>query len=203
MQAWNLLQQLQPELLVLDVELPRLDGITLLQRMYAAGYHPAVVVVSRMLSDYAMETLLQMGIDYFVRKPCQARDVAIRAEDILRYHRRHSLPQEEDITAMLKELGIPMHLHGAKYLPLAITMTAKNPTQYITKELYPAVGKQFGVSGESVERCIRNAVQQGWNSGNHAAWAQYFSEKTGSTKQPNNGMFIARMVEILKIRMGK
>lgn len=204
MQVWNLIVKLKPDLLVLDIELPGLDGITLMQRMYAAGYNPAVMVVSRMLSDYAVDTLIQMGVGYLIRKPCDPHVAAIRAEELLRHHVQISQQMIEDIFAVMRELGIPTRLHGAKYLPWAITLMANNPNQYITKELYPSVGKRFGVDGSNVERSIRNAVIKGWNSGREEIWKKYFGDESdGVPKRPNNALFIARMVEILKNKPGK
>lgn len=198
-QAWNLIMKLQPDLLVLDIEMPGLDGITLLQRMYAEGCNPAVMVVSRMLSDYTVDTLVQMGIGYLVRKPCDVRIVATRAEELLEYHVHNARQRLEDICAILKELGIPLHLRGGKYLPQAIIRMAYDPSQFMTKELYPSVGKRFGTCGARVERCIRNVVEKGWKSGNNDAWKRYFgTEPDTSSKGPNNTEFMTQIVEILK-----
>ena len=197
-QAWNLVTTMEPELLVLDMELPGMDGITFLKQMYSAGYHPAVIVVARLLSDYAIDTLGEMGVKYLMRKPCKPQNVADRAEDILCHRYKHDKRIHEGTLRIMEELGIPSHLHGAKYLPVAAALMNRNPSQYITKELYPAVGKRFNTDGNRVERSIRHAIAQGFDSGRQDAWIAYFGQTPeGAPVRPKNAAFILRIVELL------
>ncbi len=198
-QAWDMLVRFQPDLLVLDVELPEIDGITLLRQMYVAGYNPAVLVVSRTLTDYAVDTLIGMEIGYIMRKPCDVKHAAQRAEDILLYHSEKGKQLQTCIADILDELGIPLHLSGAKYLISAVMEMEKNPHQFMTKELYPAVGKRFGTIGTRVERNIRSAVEAGWHKGRADVWRVHFGEDPeGLPHCPNNTEIITHLVQIIK-----
>lgn len=201
-QAWELFIQFQPDLLVMDLELPEMDGITLLRRIQDAGYSPAVITVARWLSDYAVDTLIQMKSGYILRKPCKPKVVAEQVEKLLQYHALKESPVRTQIAALLREFCIPTHYDGSRYLISAILLMAQDPSQYITKELYPSVGKEHGLDGGRVERCIRHAIEIGWNNGGQLMWEQHFGAKAENTgKKPRNADFIRAITELLKSRL--
>ena len=96
----------------------------------------------------------------------------------------------------LLELGIPVNRVGFQYLCIAVPAYAKDSMQSLTKELYPAIGRQFGYpNGYAVERAIRNVIVEAWEHGNADAWVQYFPR---CDKAPSNSLFIATLAERLK-----
>jgi DNA-binding NarL/FixJ family response regulator len=202
LQAWELFRKLRPELLIIDLELPEMDGMTLLHRISSTGSRLAVIVLGRMLSDYAVDSLIALKVAYILRKPCKIQNVAEQAMALLRYQSLNGSPVQTAIKSILCDFGIPCDLSGGKYLLRAVMLMAQNPSQYITKELYPAVGKPFGKSGEQVERSIRNAVEKGLKNGDPLVWAAYFGANSdGLPKKPKNGDFIVKVMEILKNKL--
>lgn len=198
-QVWEIFRQFQPDILVIDLELPEMDGMTLLRRIYAGGFRPAVIVIARLLSDYAVDTLIQMKVSYILRKPCKPQIVAEQVDSLLAYESLEVSPVRTKIANLLREFSIPDHLDGNKYLISATIQIMQNPSQYITKELYPSVGKEYGLDGGRVERCIRHAIEIGWQNGGRSVWEQYFNVKPEvSLKKPKNADFIRAMVEMLK-----
>ena len=201
-QAWDLFQRMQPDLIVIDLELPQIDGITLLRWITSAGFRPAVIVMARFISDYAVDTLMQMKVGYLMRKPCNVQVVAEQIEELLRYRLLDESPVQTAIREILRDFGIPCDLDGGKYLLPAIMLMAQNPSQYMTKELYPTVGKMYGKTGAQIERSIRNAIEKGWLHGNPSIWKHCFgTEEDGLVKRPNNGVFINKMVELLRTKL--
>lgn len=197
--AWSLLQKMRPDLLVLDLELSQIDGVSLLHRMRSGGFNPAVLVIARLISDYTVDVLSQMKVDYLLRKPCKAGVAAERAKALLQYYIRKGAPEPAAIAAALDALGIPSKLRGSKYLVEAVTLMAKDPSQCITKELYPAIGKKFGIDGSRVERCIRTAIAKGWENGNRAVWEKYLdADARGVMERPSNTAFIVCLVKTMK-----
>lgn len=96
----------------------------------------------------------------------------------------------------LIELGIPINRVGFQYLCIAIPAYAKDSMQSLTKELYPAIGIQFGYpNGYAVERAIRNVIVEAWEHGSADTWAQCFP---WCSKAPSNSLFIATLAERLK-----
>ncbi len=193
---------MHPDLLVIDLELPGIDGMTLLRRIQAAGPSPEVIVMGRLMSDYAVDTLLNMKVAYLVRKPCNVQAVAEHAMELLRYHAQKESPVQAAVRDILMDLGICVHQAGGKYLLRAVILMAQNPSQYITKELYPAAGKAYGKSGQVVERGIRNAIEKAWLGCDPKAWSECFgTDENGRPMKPQNREFILKMVELLRRKL--
>jgi response regulator NasT len=77
--------ELRPDLIVLDVKMPRLDGVEAARRILAA-YHVPIV----MLTAYGYGELISRGLDAgvvgFVVKPFGERDLLDALRDALREH---------------------------------------------------------------------------------------------------------------------
>ena len=97
--------------------------------------------------------------------------------------------------------GLPAHLQGFNFAKDAVILSIKKPNslQHLTKELYPEIGKKYGVSGSIVERSIRSSIDYAYDSEslyglNDLLNIQFF---TGKNK-PSNGYYIALIAEIVK-----
>ncbi len=68
--AWQKIQQLRPDVITLDVEMPRMDGLTFLARLMRADPRP-VLMVSSLTERGCATTLraLELGAVDFVQKP--------------------------------------------------------------------------------------------------------------------------------------
>lgn len=201
LQAWELFQKLQPDLVLVDLELREMDGITLLRRIHEAGFRPAVIVSGRIVSDYAVDTLIRMKVSYLLRKPCKIQNIAEHVVELLRLRSQEESTVQTAIKEILREFGI-RDLSGGKYLLLSVILMAQNPSQYMTKELYPSVGKAFGKTGGQVERSIRSAIEKGLAEGEQSVWIRHFgADHLGMPIKPRNGDFIIKVLEILKTRL--
>ena len=61
-EALSLLRSFVPDVLVLDLMLPALDGISLLQSAVGAGLCPMVLVTSRFYNDYILGVLAELSV---------------------------------------------------------------------------------------------------------------------------------------------
>ena len=102
---------------------------------------------------------------------------------------------------LLKELGVPKKLQGYRYVAQAITLVAQEPALALalTKRVYPAIAKKYGVSAFAVERAIRYAVEQACSRCDIELLSRYF----GNTADPRrgkltNGEFIVEMAHLLR-----
>jgi two-component system chemotaxis response regulator CheB len=79
--ARDKIKSLQPDVLTLDVEMPRMDGITFLEKLMAARPMP-VVMVSSMTKAHCDITIraLEIGAVDFVQKPTNAFDSSFQNE---------------------------------------------------------------------------------------------------------------------------
>lgn len=195
--GWELMQGFLPDMVILDVMLPGMDGISLLRHCAMQGITPMVVVATRLCSDYVISTLSQLGVSYIIPKPCLPENVAGCLEHI---HELSPILQKQnqppEIDRILLRLGISRKLSGSRYLTHAIRYFSLNPAQMLTKELYGAVGQQFHASASQVERSIRTAISRAWESRDERVWQRYFpTGADGLVRRPTNGEFISRLGE--------
>ena len=201
-QARMLLGSFRPDVLVLDMMLVGMDGISLLHWAIGAGHCPTVLATTRFVSDYILESAERFGISYIMVKPCDIRAVAARIGDLsTRIHppRQPQADARTQVTGLLLTLGVPVKLRGYAYLREAILVMARNTGQSITKELYPAVAEICGCASVHVERSIRSAISAAWEVRDETVWKLYFPPD-GDEKipRPTNGAFILRMASCLE-----
>lgn len=207
MEALQEIIKTQPDLMVMDVMLPGLDGFGLLRQMQKRKMKmPHVIVVSAFCGERTIAEAMELGVSYFLPKPCSA--------DSLLEHMRHACREEEKapalpqlesrVTAVIHEIGVPAHIKGYQYLREAI-MIAVNDMDVInavTKILYPEVAKRFATTPSRVERAIRHAIEVAWDRGDLETLQKYFGYTVNSTKgKPTNSEFIAMIADRLQLQM--
>lgn len=74
-----------PALTLLDVVLPRIDGIQVLERVRSCGKHPIIMLTGR-THEADRLLALDMGADDYVCKPFSPREVVARIQTVLRRH---------------------------------------------------------------------------------------------------------------------
>ena len=200
-QTLQMLRSFLPDILVLDLMLPGLDSITLLQRTVESGIRPMVLATTRYVSDYILEAAERFGIGYIMVKPC---DVGATIARIMDLSRRIKTPvfsspdPRTEVSNTLLRLGISTKLRGYAYLRECILLMAKDPCQSVTKELYPAAAVQFGASAVQVERSVRSAIAAAWSRQDRQVWQLYFAaDEGGVIPRPTNAAFISRLAEML------
>ena len=83
---WTALQTQQPELVVLDVMLPGIDGVELLKRMKAseALQHIPVIMATAKGTEYDKIQSLDLGADDYLVKPFGIMEMVSRVKAVLR-----------------------------------------------------------------------------------------------------------------------
>ena len=109
---------------------------------------------------------------------------------------------ENDVTDIIREIGIPAHIKGYQYIREAIMMTVNdiNLLNYITKLLYPTIAKKYKTTSSSVERAIRHAIEVAWNKGQIDVLEDMFGYTISAGKgKPTNSEFIALIADKLRL----
>ena len=76
--AVELMRAARPDVLVLDLMLAKLDGITVLKRAREMEKPPAALVLTGFMTEYVANMAVSLGVQYFMSKPCELDAVAER-----------------------------------------------------------------------------------------------------------------------------
>ena len=215
----RLIDEKKPDVVLMDMVLPRLDGYGVLRILgKREGYRPAVIILSAFASTRVIADAAALGAYYFITKPCDFEDVFDRVRAVGAVSEAHigvvSLPaaqkgkQEKRIdtlvTEIIHEIGVPAHIKGYQYIREAIIETAQDMDliNAVTKALYPSVAKKYGTTPSRVERAIRHAIEVAWDRGDIEVLQRYFGYTVSGVKgKPTNSEFIALIADRLQLRM--
>ena len=201
-QALEEAPRVQPDLIIMDLMLTEVDGVTLLHELHQLGLHPMVLAVTRFFNAYIQEAAQELGIVYIIRKPCSLAAVRERVRDLCKLLASNA-PRLVDPVAFVSQrikflLFSPRH-NGSAYLKEAVLMMWRQPGISLTKELYPGVGAMFGSSAPQVERSIRSAIQSAWNQRSPQDWGKLFPTGPNEiSRRPSNGAVISRLADDLR-----
>lgn len=199
LEAEELLQFYRPDVLVMDLALPGLDGIALLQRIQAMSHRPKILLTTRFFSPYIEHAISSFGVDMVLIKPCNISAVADRVFDLAdSWELPAAAPvvPKTCVSSMLMDLEIPSKRRGFIYLEMCIELYMENPGLPLTKAIYPAVAKKYNSQGEAVERAIRQVIHETWAHRDDRVWRMYFNAgRDGILPRPTNAEFISRLAE--------
>ena len=195
------LDHFQPEVLVLDLMLPGLDGISVLEYAAAHGHKLRTLVATAMSTDYTLAKLQQLQVSYVLLKPCNMKNTAERVREIAEDTAQVTAQDDEQLLSkILLQLGMNPKHNGYHYLCTAVKIHMADNTQALTKELYVAVGAVYGVQWQQVERSIRAALEAAWKRRNDEIWSKWFGGFS-ALKRPSNDEVICHLAE--RFRLGQ
>lgn len=197
--ALDLLHSFRPDILVLELILPELDGLYLIEQAVSLPNPPLVMLMTRQDNGYVRRKCTTLRIVKMLLKPCDllAAEASIReiAEQL------QGAPSDADlaeVAGILLGLGLQVHRDGFELLKFVIPLFLRNPNQPIFKVIYNRAGHFAGKSEDSrsVEKAIRTAIVAGWKRGDKQRWQELFHQEPG--KAPSNKVFVARIAELIK-----
>jgi len=203
-----------PDVLVLDVIMPRKDGFMALEELnqLEAPLRPKVIVLTGLSRDDFIMRAIRLGASYYMVKPFDMNALHARIVDIARENAGEVAAAEpelpgsesvdEQITNLFLTIGIPAHIKGYQYLREAVRMVLENHDviNRITKELYPGIARKFGTSASKVERAMRHAIEVAWTRGRLDTVNQMYGYKVfAKDDKPTNGEFISCVAEKIQV----
>lgn len=204
-QAEQMYKLYNPDIVLLDLVMPKKDGFGFLQSINKNNCK--IIVLSALSKDAFVSKAVSLGADYYMRKPCSFKELRSRIDELVngekaraeqRRDTRDTREMDERISNIFITVGIPAHIKGYQFLREAIKMAVENPDiiNSITKRLYPEVAKRFETSPSKVERAIRHAIEVAWNRGKIENINSLFGVKVyGHNEKPTNGEFIALVAD--------
>lgn len=203
----ELIDDEQPDVLLLDIIMPRLDGLGVLRELMQRCVRPRVIMLTALRSDEVIARAMELGASFYIVKPADPREIhqhiltvagsstpspAAAPESPSSAYARWS--PDERVANLFLSIGIPAHIKGYQYLREAVRMVIEDHDviNRITKELYPGIARRYGTSSSKVERAMRHAIEVAWNRGrldvtNQLLGVTLFNERD----KPTNGEFIS------------
>ena len=206
-EAYARLAAQAPDVLVTNLLLPGLDGLSLLRRLKNEGKLPHTLVVSGFVTDHMAQALSLLGVDDYLSKPCQTERLICRIREAASPSGRRVIRDYDPaIREALIRVGAEQHLSGYRYLAEGVrrTLEDRNVLHGITKILYPDLAKQFGTTPSCVERAIRGVVVKAWDRTTAEQRHDYFKGLfDGYEAPPSNAPFISAVAEFIRLRYEK
>lgn len=197
--------EIMPDVMIVDLMLTTLDGISLLHELRSRHILPMVLATTRLLNDYVAESAVELGIGYLMLKPCNLTAVVSRVMDLSRHLNPvagNLLDPREAVVRQMRRMGISSLHNGWDYLAEAVLIRANDPTAPITKEIYPAIADKFHCTEAQVERSIRSAIKSAWMQ-NRETWTALFGAGTepAAERPPSNGAVIIKFTAYLRAKL--
>ena len=200
----SLVGRTKPDILVLDLVLPGLDGLNIMQRMEGDDL-PMVLMTSSIANHETIAQAGDLGVAVFIRKPYSETAMV---DSLLRLAEKadpkiHAPGLEELVTSIIHEVGVPAHIKGYQYLREAIMMSVEDVEMLgsITKVLYPTIAKKYQTTPSRVERAIRHAIEVAWSRGRMETLDALFGYTINTGKgKPTNSEFIALIADKIRLQ---
>lgn len=213
-QALELTIALKPDLLVLDLIMPVLDGFAVLEELSKNNYDAdtKIVMTSAVGLDFVLKKAEFFHIDYLFLKPFEKEVFKKRMVELMTYQNTVTRVFGEQlrtdpsdiVTKHIKTVGITANVKGYYYLRDAILMVHENfeLMSRLTTGLYVTVAEKYNSTPQRVERAMRHAIETAWNRGNVEVLQDFFGYTILDTKgKPTNGEFIAMLADKLNTEL--
>ena len=200
--ALEQVRELAPDLLILDVVLPELDGFGVLDQLRREELPVRTMIVSAFFTEQVVSEALGKGAAYFMPKPFENTALLDRMRAVCQPAQptAHTKNLKNMVTDIIHEIGVPAHIKGYQYLREAILIAVEDMDviNAVTKVLYPEVARRFSTTPSRVERAIRHAIEVAWDRGDLETLQKFFGYTVSNTKgKPTNSEFIAMIADRL------
>ncbi len=203
-EALKMVEETQPDLLLLDIIMPYLDGLGVLEQLPHLDIEekPQIIMLTAFGHENITQRAVELGASYYILKPFNMELLCDRIRQLNNYNggsdvgtsgfsssfnniKRQYVEKktaissnnlETEITNIIHEIGIPAHIKGYLYLREAIVMVIQEIEILgaITKVLYPRIAEKYGTTPSRVERAIRHAIEVAWSRNNVETIKKFF-----------------------------
>jgi len=211
-QILNIITEKGPDVVLLDIIMPHLDGIEALERIkHIKSKRPKIIVLTSMGQETLAQRIIELGVDYYLLKPINLDVMTKRIKQLLEAPERVATPEAIEswpvntmVTNAIRKIGIPAHIKGYQYLRDAIIMIVGNIGLLgtVTKEVYPTVARKYSTTPSRVETAIRHSIEVAWKSRNKDMINGLYGYTININKgKPTNSEFMALVAD--KLRMAR
>ena len=181
-QALDLIQEKQPDLLILELLLTKIEGLKVLEQVQELSPHTRTLVLTSFISESIANEVMALGAYHLMLKPCDLGSLLGRlrlmrervqlvqpAQPLNQSVREVNL--EAMVTSVIHEIGVPAHIKGYQYLREAIKIAVKD-------------------------------MEVAWDRGDLETLQRFFGYTVSNTKgKPTNSEFIALIADRLQLQL--
>lgn len=206
LEAIELIDKLDPDVVLLDIIMPKLDGIGVLEYAKNSEKRPVYIVYSAVSHENYVSRAMNLGANYYIIKPFDENVLSQRIRQLYtdcnakQYSRREyrpPLPQKKNryddelkvlATKYMREFGLKAHMIGYIYIRDIVTDSFDSYclNGALPKGIYREIAEKHNVSVQKVERAIRNCIEN------------VLSSEDKTQKKPTNSQVICQLID--KIR---
>ncbi len=197
------------DVLLLDLIMPKKDGIYVLDQLKRKGINKPVVVGTSFNADETIARVSKYNPKHFILKPFDMVDLENKILDAVSFKLDNDSKMnlyhnnlEISVTKLLHGLGVPSHIKGYQYIREGVILMYEKPdiVGAITKELYPEIANRFDTTVSRVERAIRHAIEVSWNRGDIDLMEEIFGHSVDYDRaKPTNSEFIVTVSDKLRL----
>jgi two-component system response regulator (stage 0 sporulation protein A) len=194
-EALELIVERKPDLVILDIIMPHLDGLGVLEKLNTMELEkmPRIIILSAVGQDKITQQAITLGADYYTVKPFDMEVFTKRIREMFSStptetssvrtsssyqstssiiststDNRSKVPMdlETEITNIIHEVGVPAHIKGYMYLREAITMVVND------MELLSAVTKELYPSIAKKYNTTASRVERAIRHAIEVAWGR-------------------------------
>ncbi|HZK28365.1 MAG TPA: sporulation transcription factor Spo0A [Thermoclostridium sp.] len=221
-EAIRLIDETNPNIVILDIIMPQLDGLAVLEHYnkVPTSSKPKFIILSAVGQDKITQQAVNLGAEYYIVKPFdlevlverirqleKANDIMARSDTgkaYLRQQMQTTKPSsiENRVTQIMRDVGVPAHIKGYQYMRDAVLMVTSDIEliSSVTKRLYPELAKKYKTTPSRVERAIRHAIEVAWTRGQVETIHDLFGYTINTRKgKPTNSEFIAMIADKMRL----
>ena len=195
-EALDLIVERKPDLVILDIIMPHLDGLGVLEKLNTMDLEkvPRIIILSAVGQDKITQQAITLGADYYTVKPFDMEVFTKRIREMftnsagetssirtssstyqptssmistpMENRSKGPMDLETEITNIIHEVGVPAHIKGYMYLREAITMVVND------MELLSAVTKELYPSIAKKYNTTASRVERAIRHAIEVAWGR-------------------------------
>ncbi len=206
-EALEMTKKLCPDVLILDVILPNIDGLDVVAELNKGKNKPEIIVQTAFTSQAVTTKCRELGIEILIAKPCSMdsllekiryivgnHEKAINGFDMRMIECEHTF--RKNVSELLQKMGASAHYSGYYYMRESVVIKLMNNGKRLklTKDIYPEVAVRFQTTDLCVERDMRTMVDAMWaNGANLDTWRRL--GLPCPSKKPTNAQLMAMIAE--------
>ncbi|MDR0930701.1 MAG: sporulation transcription factor Spo0A [Clostridiales bacterium] len=218
--AVELIPIIKPDVIVIDLALPNLDGFGVLQHISTLGLEitPVSILTTANSRASVSQMAFQLGVEYIMLKPYKVEDLMQRIRSVCKIALMQKNSQDVKqatteyvlnkslnyrIITVLNQFGVPSNRMGYQFLIDALNLVLESDDDsvgLITKRIYPPIARKYGTTESNVERAIRHVIERAWHNTDIDILSRLYGNSVNPEKgRPTNGEFICNVARKLRL----